>query len=72
MSWLFQLHDTHLGLDPAGALGMLAGATTNAFAAADSWVSWFPSWTGQGTAPASRRRDDGDEGVPAVDGEAEG
>src|SRR5262249_12518020 len=31
-----------------------------------------PSWTGQGTAPESGRRDDGDEGVPAVDGEAEG
>ena len=35
-------------------------------------VSWFPSWTGQGTEPASKWRVDGDEGVSAVDGEAEG
>src|SRR5215472_14656188 len=35
-------------------------------------MTWFPSWTGQGTEPASRWRVDGDEGVSAVDGEAEG
>jgi hypothetical protein len=35
-------------------------------------LSWFPSWTGQGTEPGSRWRVDGDEGVSAVDGEAEG
>jgi hypothetical protein len=31
-------------------------------------MRWFPSWTGQGTEPASRWRVDGDEGVSAVDG----
>src|SRR5580765_4558581 len=35
-------------------------------------LRWFPSWTGQGTEPASRWRVDGDEGVSAVDGAAEG
>ena len=35
-------------------------------------LRWFPSWTGQGTEPASKWRVDGDEGVSAVDGEAEG
>ena len=35
-------------------------------------LRWFPSWTGQGTEPASRWRVDGGEGVSAVDGEAEG
>ena len=47
-------------------------AWMDTFVRAGERLRWFPSWTRQGTAPESGRRDDGDEGVPAVDGAAEG
>ena len=53
--------------------GYLAMATRSSVGAriVGPRLSWFPSWTGQGTEPASGWRVDGDEGVSAVDGAAE-
>src|SRR5947199_2145447 len=55
-----------------GDLAYEAGTRFDTLVIDEVLVRWFPSWTGQGTEPASRWRVNGDEGVPAVDGAAEG
>src|SRR5713226_380874 len=61
------LNQTHCPFTPATPAS--SSHFLSATALVRSKLRWFSSGTGQGTAPESGRRDDG-EGVSAVDGEA--